>query len=175
MFIIGAYKGKYTKKIINKFNCNVYAFEPLVSNFEILSNELNQDLNKAKIFNFGLLDSDEEISFSNIEGSSSIYTRPEGNASDVIVKMKSFEKFINENSIEAIDLVFMNIEGSEYKLLNQIINSGYVKNIKYLQIQFHNFVDNAHQLRKEIRKNLKLTHKCIFNYPFIWESWELKK
>ena len=153
----------------------MYAFEPLVSNFEILSTELNQDLNKAKIFNFGLLDFDEEINFSNIEGSSSIYTRPEGNASDVIVKMKSFEKFINENSIESIDLVFMNIEGSEYKLLNQIIDSGYVKSIKYLQIQFHNFVDNAHQLRKEIRKNLKLTHKCIFNYPFIWESWELKK
>jgi FkbM family methyltransferase len=174
VFVIGAYKGDYVKEIINKFNCNLYAFEPLMSHFKVLSNELNLNLNKANIFNFGLLDADQEISFSSIGASSSIYSRPEGKPEDVVVKMRSFEKFINENSIEEIDLVFMNIEGSEYRLLNQIIDSGFIKNIKYLQIQFHDFVDDAHQLRKEIRKNLKLTHKCIFNFPFIWESWKLK-
>ena len=28
--------------------------------------------------------------------------------------------------------------------------------------------------RKKIRANLKKTHICIFNYPFIWEGWQIK-
>ena len=70
--------------------------------------------------------------------------------------------------------MYMNIEGSEYKLLNEIIDSGYIKNINYLQVQFHSFVNDSKELRRLIRKQLRKTHKCIFNYPFLWESWQKK-
>ena len=47
----------------------------------------------------------------------------------------------------------MNIEGSEYRLLNDIINTGYINNVKHLQVQFHNFVDGSEKRRiTEIRK-----------------------
>ena len=42
------------------------------------------------------------------------------------------------------------------------------------QIQFHNFVNQAKQKRREIRKVLKITHDCKFNFPFIWERWDKK-
>ena len=109
---------------------------------------------------------------SNIDSSSSIFIRPEGGL-EISVKMKSLSKFLDDNSINNIDLMYMNIEGSEYKLLPHIIKSGKIKNIKYLQIQFHNFVDNSKELRRQIRKDLKKTHRCIFNFPFIWESWKI--
>ena len=88
--------------------------------------------------------------------------------------MKSFKSFVKENSIESIDLMYMNIEGSEYKLLNEIINTGYIENINFLQIQFHSFVNDSKELRRLIRERLRKTHKCIFNYPFLWESSGLR-
>lgn len=48
-----------------------------------------------------------------------------------------------------------------------------IKNIKNLQIQFHNFVDSAEEKREAIRKQLSLTHKLTYDYYFIWENWEL--
>jgi len=173
VFDIGAYNGTFTQNIYEKFNCNIYAFEPLTHYFEFLNTKFLKDKNKIKIYNFGLLDKSKTISFSNIDFASSIYSRPEGELS-INVEMRSFYEFVTEKQIDTIDLVYINIEGSEYKLLEHIIASGYINNIKYLQIQFHNFVDNSKLIRKKIRKDLKNTHKCIHNYPLIWEVWKIK-
>ena len=119
------------------------------------------------------MDENKDYKISNIGESSSIYTRPEGEL-NTIVKMKRFSEYISDNEIQNIDLVYMNNEGSEYPLLEHIISEGIINNIQHLQIQFHNFVPNSKQLRKNIRDQLSKTHKCKFNFPFIWESWSIK-
>ncbi len=55
----------------------------------------------------------------------------------------------------------------------ELLNMEIIKNIKNLQIQFHNFVDSAEEKREAIRKQLSLTHKLTYDYYFIWENWEL--
>ena len=170
VFDIGAYEGNFTKKIYNKFHCNVYAFEPLNKQAKSLR-AFFKEHPKVKIYNFGLLDSDRTVKLSSIEAASSIFSRPEGEL-DINVDMKSFINFANNNAVRKIDLLYMNIEGSEYELMNHIIESGFINKIRFIQIQFHNFVDNAKPLRNEIRKKLKKTHMCSFNYPFIWERWD---
>jgi len=105
---VGGHLGDYSAAIYKKYKCNIYAFEPLLENFE------------------------------------------------------------------TIDFVKMNIEGSEYELLEEIIESGNILKITHLQIQFHNFVENATERRKNIRNKLKKTHVNIFNFPFIWERWDIK-
>jgi FkbM family methyltransferase len=170
VFDVGAYVGTFTDKIINKFNCNVYAFEPLKEYSDQLIIKY-KDNPKVKIFNFGLLDEDAITYLSNIDGASSIFNRPEGTL-DIEVKMKSFENFIKDNKIGKIDLLYMNIEGSEYQLLEQIIESSLIEKIEHLQVQFHNFVANSKELRMRLRKKLEKTHRCVFNFPFIWERWD---
>ena len=49
-----------------------------------------------------------------------------------------------------------------------------IKNIGTFLIQFHDFVDDAIERRKEIQRKLSETHTKIFDYPFIWEKWKLK-
>ena len=46
----------------------------------------------------------------------------------------------------------------------------------YLVAHFEMYQDalNAKKERKKIRTNLKKTHICLFNYPFIWEGWQIK-
>ena len=55
VFDIGAYTGQFTDKILLKFKCNIYAFEPVKNFVDILKNKFEGN-QKVNIFNFGLLD-----------------------------------------------------------------------------------------------------------------------
>jgi hypothetical protein len=68
----------------------------------------------------------------------------------------------------------INIEGGEYDLLNKIIDSGLIKNISIIHVQFHHFIPNAEIELKKIYTKLSLTHKPLYRYHFVWETWELK-
>jgi len=173
VFDIGAYEGNFTSKIYEKFNCNIFAFEPLEEYYSFLSKKFYNS-KKIKLFNFGFLNHDKIVSLSKIGASSSIYNRPEGNPigeTETKVEMKEFKKFIEYNKIQKIDLIHMNIEGSEYPLLEHIIETNMIERVQHIQIQFHTFVKNHYKLRNELRKKLSRTHECNFNYPYIWESW----
>lgn len=172
VFDIGAYKGNFTQKVVDKFNCNVYAFEPLPEMYEYLNKKFKNN-KKVKIYSFGLLDETKKANISSYDAGSSLFTRTEA-APNKQIELREFKCFVTDNNITNIDYVYMNIEGSEYKLLNHIIDTGYIHNIQNLQIQFHNYLPNAKKERNKIRTNLKKTHICIFNYPFIWEGWQIK-
>ena len=69
----------------------------------------------------------------------------------------------------------INIEGGEYELLASLLaQPEIVKKIHYFQIQFHDFVPDAQAMKSDIRRKLSETHKLMWDFPFIWESWELK-
>ena len=112
-----------------------------------------------------------ELKISNLGAGSSIYNRKEGSTEQTI-SLKSMIQFVEEEKIKELQLLYLNFEGSEYQLLRHIIETGLIINIKHLQVQFHNYIDTAKHERKRIRKELKKTHYCVFNFPFIWERWD---
>ena len=65
----------------------------------------------------------------------------------------------------------INIEGAEYDVLSNLIKTGNIEKIKFLQVQFHDFMPNSKVLREVILRQLKKTHKLRFSYPFVWESF----
>jgi cellulose biosynthesis protein BcsQ len=83
--------------------------------------------------------------------------------------------FLQEKDIKRIDLMKINIEGCEYNLLECLIGIGFIKNIKNIQVQFHDFVEDAEKRMMEIQKNLQKTHYLTYQYPFVWENWEIKQ
>tara|TARA_B100000427_G_scaffold108844_1_gene90277 strand:+ start:602 stop:1300 length:699 start_codon:yes stop_codon:yes gene_type:complete len=172
-FDIGAHVGNFSIQMAEKYDCNIYAFEPLEENYNILKEQVKR-FQKVKCFEVALSNYDGESYISNLGASASLFNRDEGDL-DKKISVKSFSTFVKEKEIAFIDLVKMNIEGSEYDLLDEIIDSEYIKNINHLQIQFHNFVNDSKEKRKKIRKKLKLTHINKYNFPFIWERWDLKK
>ena len=171
IFDVGGYHGDWTAKIFKKYNCNVYVFEPVKSFFEIINNRFKSN-EKIKVFNFGLSDSNaqEQIYLKNDASSTNKHLR--GLLSEEI-KLVDIVLFLKEKNIKKIDLMKINIEGEEYKLLPRLIDSAWIKSCKNLQIQFHNFVENAEELRSSIRKKLSKTHHLTYDYPFLWENWEL--
>ena len=69
---LGPTTGQFTEKIFLKFNCNVYAFEPVKNFVDILNNKF-ENHQKVKILKFGLLDENKDIKISSIGAGSSIF------------------------------------------------------------------------------------------------------
>ena len=68
----------------------------------------------------------------------------------------------------------MNIEGSEYKVLNDLIKSGTINRIESLQVQFHRNTILYPVKAYLAVSRLKKTHKLIWDYKFVWARWDLK-
>lgn len=169
-FVVGAFEGDYLGKLNNRFKCKIYGFEPINEYFHILQNKFDKYEN-VYLFNFGLSDNTEKVKFSKIGESSSLYVDA---SNSVEVNLKSVTEFILENKLSTIDLMYMNIEGAEYSVLQQLVDDKIIKRIKHIQVQYHNIDSNSVQKRKTINKLMSKTHSRKFNYPFIWERWDTR-
>ena len=172
VFDIGGYKGDWAHDIYDKYKCNIFVFEPI----KLFSEEIKKRFKfnkKIIVQDYGLSDSNEETKISLFDNGSSVVHN--WNTSFEIINLVDIIDFIKKNNINKIDLMKINVEGGEYKILYRLINSDYIKICKNLQIQFHLFIDNANTMREEIHSNLSRTHHITYDYPWIWENWELNE
>lgn len=119
----------------------------------------------------GASDREEMI---HIEGlDSSVFGDKAGEGSGERVRIVSAVDYIRGQGYSTIDLMKINIEGGEYELLHALLDDpDMIKGIRYLQIQFHDFIPDAKEMRAEIRRRLSETHELMWDFPFIWESWQ---
>ncbi len=168
----GGYKGDFADEIVKRYNPKVYIFEPVHEFADLISIRF-KDNEKVKVYKFGLSDYSSQNKMYISEDGSSVYCN---NSKQMeTVSMVNIVEFIEENAIDKIDLLKLNIEGGEYAVLDKLFESGYIRIVKYLQIQFHNVSDNSISRMKEQISALKETHELMWKCrPFIWESWKLK-
>jgi FkbM family methyltransferase len=168
VFDLGGFHGQWTDSIWEMYKCKIFTFEPIADLARgIKSKYVNNE--KVNIYEFGLSNESKQLKINWSNDGSSFNTqmiRP------IDCEVKSINEFIEQNKIEEIDLMKINIEGDEFPVLNSLIESGNVLKIKNIQVQFHSFIPNAVEMRKEIQNKLAKTHKQTYNYEFVWENWE---
>lgn len=167
VFDIGGYEGEWSEKIYNKYKSKIYIFEPVKKYYDLIFNKFKSNTN-FNIFNFAISDSNIETFITNDNASSSLFI--EGYNKEKII-IKNINDVINELKINQIDLVKINIEGSEYDLMNSISDDN-IKKINNFQIQFHKIGSNFEIKRNDIRNRLSKTHRLTYDYKFVWENWE---
>jgi len=175
VFELGGYKGDWCLEISKRYNCNVFVYEPTKRNYDMLNLMFN-DNDKIKVFHFGLSNSNRECEIYINGDTSSIYDKigyDPNNSGIENISLKDISEVIEEQDIENINLIDMNIEGSEYDVMERLIESGCVKKVDKLQIQFHSEIGpEAFYRRLDIQKRLAETHRMVFNYDFCWELWK---
>lgn len=164
---IGGYKGDWASIISNKYNPTIHIFEP-VRDFAFNIKRRFKNHDKVIIHEAGLGATDETITIYLAEGGTSLIKEA---SHEVVVSIQDIHTFMNELDSE-VDLMKINIEGAEYDLLARLIETGDIKRIKNIQVQFHNFVPNAKDCMEELHKKLSVTHHPTYQYEFIWENWE---
>ena len=171
VFDLGGYKGDFSDAISLRYGCQIYLFEPVKEFYEFCRDRF-AGRNNVRCFHFGLSSHAGMFRISNNDYGSSIVTG--NNERGEEVRVESFAQFVADSGISAIELIKINIEGGEYDVLPQIIATGFIEKTRFLQIQFHDFIEGAVRKREIIRRDLERTHRESWNYPFVWESWEIR-
>lgn len=157
---LGAYQGDFAEEINKQYSCEVICVEPTDSIFRLQHKPWCRIINKAAgtgegITRFGgmfyytsALETSEEWGF------------------------KDFPTFdVNTLLTKEVALLKCNVEGMEYQILPHIIESGLIRNIENLQVQFHLINMDSEKEYAQIKKKLMETHQITFRCSFVWENW----
>lgn len=171
IFDVGGFEGQWSADIYERYQPSIYIFEPLDHYIEIIKKRF-KDNEKVHIYPVALGSADRDESMSILGDASSVFRE-----SDEVVEIKFLDiiSFIKRHNIKNIDLIKLNIEGGEYEVLERLIGDGYIGSIVNLQIQFHIVAKDSAKRMKNIQNSLAKTHAKTFDYPLVWEGWQLKK
>jgi FkbM family methyltransferase len=171
IFDVGGYKGDWTQIVLDKYNNpTVYVFEPVKQFYdEIVERYKNMD--NIKVYNFGLSSINAKETISSDGDSSSVFL---SNKQEEI-ELKDIRDFLFEQQVFHVDLIKINIEGEEYRLLEYLIQYPELNVFENYLIQFHTFIDGYAEKRENIVKELSVYYNRIFNYEMIFEGWTIKK
>jgi FkbM family methyltransferase len=158
-------------EIIKEYECNIFGFDPtpksikyveslkLPKNFKLYKYALSD---KAGTLKFNLPKNEEHVS-------GSLENIASGNTVEVICK--DLKSICEELSITNIDILKMDIEGSEYRVIENMI----LNNIKPKQIlvEYHHFftsfknIDTKNSIELLLKNGYELFHIDGYNYSFI--------
>lgn len=166
-FELGGYNGTYSKEILDKFNPEMYIFEPSKKYYDLLIKKF--DFRNVHIYNFGLAKTNT-ISYLNYESDASYVSQIQSSNTEK-VELKKLSEFISNQNINVINLLNINIEGSEYEVLEDLIDSGAINIIENIQVQFHKNIKSYKKKRLDLIQKLSKTHRRMWNYDYVWERW----
>jgi len=167
-FELGGFDGTYSKQVLNKYSPITYVFEPSKEYYDYLNGVLKGP--KIKVVNKGLSNFNGDLFLVNIGDKS--FTTDSFHENAEKIEVIQLSEYMEENNIKKIDLLNINVEGAEYEILDDLINSEKIKDIYNLHIQFHKNRKDYKKLRKSLQQKLAKTHNQTWNYDYIWEKWE---
>jgi len=166
----GGYEGQFAETINHLYGTVVHVFEPVGKFFSFITDRFESNP-KVIAHEYGLGASTKKQSIVESNDATQLTDLKE---SEEGVSLRDIKEVMDELAVDDVGLFKVNIEGGEYDLLDRLIETGLIKKIKNLQVQFHDFYPNAVERRARIIDQLRKTHICRYNYLFVWESWELK-
>lgn len=168
VFDLGGFAGDFAAAIHKKYGCSVYLFEPVRSFFAACEVRFAGN-EKIHCFNYGLSSLKESRRIS-LNGDASSMERDSAGDLETI-HLQRFDRFLESFDLAEVALLKINIEGGEFDVLEHLVETGTISRVRHLQIQFHDFVEDAAARRDRIRVALGETHDLLWNYHFVWESW----
>ncbi|XP_064617355.1 2-O-methyltransferase NoeI-like [Liolophura sinensis] len=179
---IGGNVGTDADVFLNRYHARLVIFEPLQRYYQKLKEKFAGNSN-VKILDIGLgkEDAERRLEVMGVNGdASSLYRGQEPTGADVEkVKVKNTTRVLEEIGLGrySIDLIHVDCEGCEMDVLESLVGTNVIFNLKHIQFathtQYTGVVDLVPRYCK-LQEVLKRTHKPMYQYKFIWESWEMK-
>lgn len=167
LFDVGGYRGEWAALMRSKYGCHVHVFEPHPGFAEQISNRFSED-GKVTVHPYALGSSEGILMLSDAADGSSAFSKGNPN---IRGRIRNATEMLEKLGVEKIAVAKINIEGGEFDLLQHLIATGAIKKFQTITVQFHNFVPNAAAQRDQIHADLAKTHRCNWNYDFVWEEW----
>ncbi len=144
----------------------IYAFEPDKNTFEILKkNVLQNKLKNVHLYNSAISDKNGEIDFfidPTCPGSLIMSTKQERMPKDKItVDCLSLSTFIKNNNLSKIDYLKMDIEGSEFEVIQDLNINNQLKNVEKFSIEYHHKISGH---KSKLSEFLQIFENNDFEY-----------
>lgn len=143
---VGAYKGRWSKQLHDKYNCKMICFEP--QEWCVVDYLYPQFLgirsrNKVAIIPCALGDTSGRFPMGEFETDACSFLhvgeRAQGEGC-MLEAVNAFELYIQPYA-QQVDLMMINIEGYEYTLLDHMFKSGLMHGVDRFAVQWHTFAD----------------------------------
>ena len=167
---VGGYEGQWASDIFLRYRCFIHIFEPVPAFAANIARRILRN-KRIVLHPCGLGRETKLETISVCDNGSSIFKKA---SQSVEIPIMSAAEFLRRERITLVDLIKINIEGGEYDLLEHLIETGFVTNIRNIQVQFHDFVPQAEARMLAIQAALTKTHELTWQYRFVWENWRLR-
>lgn len=166
----GGHKGDFTAGMYDRYGCTIYVLEPVFEFRKIISERFKDHTKYPRIV----------VLETGIAGS----TRPakillQDNASGEFAQGPSFEtvqltgvgEFLAQWGLGQVSLLKLNVEGTEYEVLEAILDKGLVERFDNLQVQPHWNAPYSVSRWHGIAARLGETHEITFCETGVWYNW----
>lgn len=167
---LGGYRGQWASDLYSMYRCKIVVFEPVNAFANYIEKRFKRNLD-IKIVRCGLGGKTRDERIAIAADGSSIFRKSD---SFETIRIVDVVDWLNDENIAFIDLIKINIEGGEYELLERLISSRKINMIRNIQVQFHDLSSDSETQMEKIREQLSRTHKSVYHYKFMWDSWSLR-
>lgn len=166
--ILGGYQGVSAKKWLERYDIKLIIVEPISKYCDQLKRKFinNPDVTILNLA-AGSKNGGRRIV---VNGDRTSFFEKNGEIQEVVTLDVCSILEMAESPIAFLEI---NIEGGEYEVLGRLIQTGQIKKISRLFVQFHNINPDSSRDRELIENELTLTHSLIFDYLWVWQYWEL--
>lgn len=174
---VGGYHGVWSKEIFYRYTPHIHIIEPHPDCYASILRLTEPWRPRPTLYNFALSDRRGKAWLSSWGEGSTIISPQSPDIRVPVIQASEF--FLGAPTF---DLVSLNVEGSEYSILENLILHNLLKTIPYLQIQFHDRIgsdpertvpiERCHERRQAIQDHLRNTHVQVFNVNYVWECWQ---
>ena len=176
---VGAYIGEWSERILERADergvqdLQIHAFEPEPHAYKRLLAGTGQDP-RVQLHSFGLAGRDRAEQLTIGGPGSSLFVDPTtpGYLGATEIDLRDAGAVLSALDIDRVDLVKINIEGGEFELIDRLHETGWLARMGPLIIQFHEFGPDAYRGRRRNRRQLAKTHRCTWNYTWVYERWD---
>jgi FkbM family methyltransferase len=147
----------FDASLFDKYKCNMFLFDPTPRSIEFIESQQLPD--NFKFYSYGIGKVTGFVDFHlpanpNYVSGSLLNHKNVSETAKITVQMKSWEDICNELNIKKVDILKIDIEGSEYDVLADVLNSDVA--VKQILIEFHSrYFDNGDEMTKNAIKLIK--------------------
>lgn len=172
---IGGYKGRWSKEIAARYSAKICVFEPQEWAVKIAREEL-KEFSNVVVYDHGLGVEPGKFEMEEFETDGATFmlgnSQRQQSGEGYLIEM---EDWLTVNHVTKIDLVMMNIEGYEFKLIPYMIEKGIMQKVKYFMCQFHLRGWTDEQPYEAMRKELGEFMDVHFDYGQVLTCWKAKE
>ena len=168
---LGGYEGRWALEIATRYNPNLFVFEPQRWAFEKCRDVLSP-WPHAHVYNCGLGLSKGTFPMGKFETDGCSFIEKDFTQSGT-GKMREIAHTFDLLRIKSIDLLMMNIEGYEYKLIPHMLQNGVLEMIDNFCVQFHTKFDANIQMEFCL-SILRSKFDLAWDYGTVLSAWKRK-